>query len=91
MTWDKHYRNLEDDSTDNFVSDMQYEPDDHETPYLGDQNLCSDCGQDCAEDVDCEACGLKFWVRSCLYKSNERQWPRQCPRCVSGQTPPYEY
>lgn len=52
---------------------------------------CSMCGEDCAEDVDCQSCGLKFWIRACQYGEGKKPWPRECPRCVKGIPPSYEY
>lgn len=56
-----------------------------------DDPRCDRCGEDCAEDVDCESCGLKFWIRSCLYGENKKPWPHKCPRCEKGLPPLYEY
>jgi ribosomal protein L34E len=54
------------------------------------------------EDVDCEDCGLKFYIRPSLYTREaqqrrreanlpERPWPTKCERCVRGLPPKYEY
>ena len=41
------------------------------------------------EDIDCEDCGMKFFVRPSSLVGKE--WPRKCPRCVKGLPPLYEY
>lgn len=48
------------------------------------------------EDIDCSDCGLKFFVRPSDYthfRTNDgrKPWPTQCPRCVRGLPPLYEY
>jgi len=43
------------------------------------------------EDVDCEDCGLKFYVRPSFYKDTNKPWPTKCPRCMKGLPPLYEY
>lgn len=42
------------------------------------------------EDVDCESCGLKFYVRPSAYPEGT-SFPTKCPRCVKGLPPLYEY
>lgn len=41
------------------------------------------------EDVDCEDCGMKFYVRPSSYVGKE--FPRKCERCKKGLAPLYEY
>jgi hypothetical protein len=41
------------------------------------------------EDVDCEDCGIKFYVRPSAYVS--KPWPTKCTRCTKGLPPLYEY
>lgn len=43
------------------------------------------------EDVDCEDCGLKFYIRPSLYKDGKKPWPHKCERCQKGLPPLYEY
>ena len=40
------------------------------------------------EDVDCEGCGMKFYVRPSAYTPHtNKPWPKECPRCVKGLPP----
>ena len=41
------------------------------------------------EDVDCEDCGMKFFVQPSALVGKE--WPTKCPRCAKGLPPLYEY
>lgn len=63
--------------------------------HLNAEHGCSFCHQDCIEDVDCASCGLKFWIRSCLYSfhpvAGKKAWPVNCERCQKGLPPLYEY
>ena len=63
--------------------------------HLNDEHGCAFCHEDCAEDVDCKSCGLKFWIRSCQYSFHpvvgKKAWPENCPRCEKGLPPLYEY
>lgn len=49
------------------------------------------------EDVDCEDCGLKFFIRPSAYfvgdtrVRNDRPYPTKCYRCLKGLPPLYEY
>lgn len=42
------------------------------------------------EDVDCEDCGLKFYVRPSSYPKGT-SYPTKCGRCTAGLPPLYEY
>lgn len=69
--------------------DIDYEDFDLEVDF--EPAVCIRCNEDCAEDVDCTTCGLKFWISSCLYGEGKKPWPTQCPRCEKGLPPLYEY
>ena len=42
------------------------------------------------EDVDCEDCGLKFFIDPANY-SDGKPIPRKCERCRKDLPPLYEY
>lgn len=64
---------------------------DDDIPYIPEESLCHDCHEDCAADVDCQSCGLKFWIRACQYGEGKKPWPKNCSRCEKGLPPLYEY
>lgn len=41
------------------------------------------------EDVDCEDCGIKFFINPDNYK--DKPIPKKCTRCQKGLPPLYEY
>ena len=53
-------------------------------------NIDAEFDEDCDfEDIDCEGCGMKFFIRPSSYVGKE--WPTKCPRCQKGLPPLYEY
>lgn len=44
-------------------------------------------------DIDCEDCGLKFFVRPFTLEEKQKgkEYPKKCGRCQRGLAPLYEY
>jgi hypothetical protein len=75
-------------------------PFEDESDYFANQRY-EDAESD-FEDVDCEDCGIKFYIRPSLYTEEaqarrvaagllKKPWPTKCPRCEKGLPPLYEY
>ena len=73
-------------------SQQNWPEDDFPNDFLADWSYLDETDDFDFEDVDCDSCGLKFYIRPSLYnKASGKPFPTQCERCRKGLPPLYEY